>query len=66
MASVRKGKELNFKWHEKKNDKMTTGGREGPFKVIVLVKDTLNSGENIYCGKHLILEKENMVKVVWF
>lgn len=36
---------------------MTTGGREGPFKVIVLVKDTLNSGENIYYRKAFNIRK---------
>lgn len=45
---------------------MTTGGREGPFKVIVLLKIHSTVGKTSTIGKHLILEKENMVKVVWF
>lgn len=41
----------------KKNDKMTTEGKEGPFKVIVQIKDTLNSEENVYYRKAFNIRK---------
>ena len=36
---------------------MTTEGKEGPFKVIVHIKDTLNSEENVYYRKAFNIRK---------
>lgn len=46
-----------------KNDKITTGGKERPFKVYVQTKKVYSTVEKTpTTGRHSIWEEENMIK----